>query len=69
MYYEIQKLLDNGFYFLILFIIQQMTNKIRKQITIVAPDGRFSEAEAKSPVTEPMVLMMAEAISCCLKFL
>lgn len=36
---------------------------------MVAPEGKLVCAEMKSPVTDPSVLMSAEAMSCCLKFL
>ena len=48
---------------------QLSKNKIRKQMTMVAPLGRFNRADTKSPVIEPTVLITADAGSCCRKFL
>jgi hypothetical protein len=39
-------------------------NSFRKQTTMVAPVGRFKVADKKRPMTEPIVLIMAEAHSC-----
>lgn len=57
-----------------LFIISRLAHqeirKIkRKQITIVAPVGIFNSAAANSPTSEPTMLIIDEATSCCLKFL